>query len=520
MGANQVFESKAALAQESDSDTELRPRPLPAPEVPTDRHLVRSVLWSAAGDWGTQLFTWLSFLEVMRLLTPADFGIAGMAGILMPYMGQLTGLGLPRAVVALNDLSEDQLAQMNTLSLISATCLFILGIAVAKPFAAFFRTPALAPVFILACSGLVLSALCGVPNAKLTKAMRFRMLSILGVACTLTSAVVTLGLAWMGFKYWALLLGNMVAGVVRTAVILRARPTRLAWPRLKSIREPLRFGWQISVSLVAMNSYQRLDNFVAARMLGATALGFYANAWEIANIPIEKIASLFTTVIPSYLAVVQDQPSALRRYLRGLTEVIALGTFPTTVGLALVAHEFVPIVFGHNWEGMIGPLQVLSFYAGFRSIVALLSKMLIAVGNVRYVMWNDLAALVILPVAFYFGSRRGTVGIAWGWVVAYPFIVLPLYRKTFQAIDMSIGEYLKALRPALTGTLVMIPIVEWARYSSPPTLPLIARLVIEVSAGAVAYMATLFLLHRDRLAALFRTAKQLLASKKPAPMDA
>ena len=494
--------------------------PVAVPENPSDRSLARSVAWNAASDWGTQLFTWLAFLVVMRLLTPADFGIAALAGILMPYLGQLTGLGLPRAVVVLRDLNEDQLAQMNTLSILSGSALFVLGIVIAKPFAAFFRIPALAPVFIVACSGLITSALCGVPAATLAKQMRFRFLSVLGAATALIAAVATLGMAFLGLRYWALLLGNMLAGLVRAAVILRVRPCRLAWPRLNSIRKPLTFGWQISISVLAMNSYQRLDNFVAGRALGAAALGFYGNAWELANVPIEKVASLVTTVLPSYLSAIQDQPAAIRRYLNGLTEMIALATFPATVGLGLVAQEFVPLVFGKKWDGMIGPLQVLSFYAAFRSIVALLPKILTAVGNVRYVMWNDLAALLILPVAFYIGSHRGTVGIAWAWVVIYPFIIFPLYRKTFQAIEMKTGEYFRALRPAINGTIAMVVVVVGVRHILAPTQALFFRLAVEVAAGAVAYIGAVWLLHKDRILTLFRTAKDAWLRKDPVAQEA
>jgi teichuronic acid exporter len=485
----------------------------PPSAVKLDYSLLQSVAWNAAGDWGTQLFTWAMFLVVMRLLTPKDFGIVALAGILMPYLSQLTGLGFGRAVVMLRDLTDDQLAQMNTLSVLSAVTLFLFGVAIAKPFAAFFKIPAVAPVFIVCCSGLIVGALAGVPGATLAREMRFRFLSILGAGCTMLSAIATLAFAWWGFGYWALLLGSVISAIVRTAIILRVRPCRLVWPRLSSIRKPLRFGWRISVAMVAMNSYQSLDNFVAGRMLGATALGFYGNAWALANVPIEKVASLVTTVIPSYLSAVQDQPAALRRYLRILTEMIALATFPATVGLSLVAAEFVPVIFGHKWDGMVGPLQVLSFYAAFRSIVALLPKVLTAVGNVHYVMWNELAGLVILPIAFYIGSYRGTTGIAWAWVAAYPLVAVPLYRKTFQRIGMSLGEYLRALRPALSGTIAMIPAVEWVKYSLAPTRPMLFRLIVEVAAGALVYLGTLWLLHRERVIGLIRGLMNLRLQK-------
>jgi teichuronic acid exporter len=497
MSDNWQSEGKAVVTAEAGTTPEFHTGHA-AWRARLDYHLIRSILWSAGSDWGTQIFGWIAFVWVMRLVTPGDFGIVGMANILMPYMGQLTGLGLPRAVVALPHLTEEQLSQMNTLSLMSATALFLLGVIFAKSFAAFFKTPALAPVFIVACSGLILSASCAVPAARLTRYMRFRLLAVLGIGCTLISAAATLGLALLGFGYWALLLGNMIAGIFRAVMILRARPTKLVWPRYRTIREPVRFGWQISISVVAMNSYQRLDNFVAGKMLGSAALGFYAQAWEIANVPLEKIVSLVTVVIPAYLAAVQDQPEKVRRYLRVLTEMIALAAFPATIGVALVAPEAVPVIFGHKWDPMVAPLQVLSFYAAFRSVVALLSKVMVAIGRVRYVMWNDLAALVILPTAFYFGSRRGTTGIAWAWVVAYPLVIFPLYRETFRAVGMTVGEYLQALRPALTSTATMVPAVVLLRHRMAPMHSLLLRLIIEVVAGLIVYSSTLWLFHKDR----------------------
>lgn len=480
-----------------------------------DRSLVRSVAWNAVSDWSTQIISWLVFLAVMRLLAPADFGIAALAIILVPYLGQITGLGIPRAVVALPKFNDDQLAQLTAVNVIMGSLCFVLGLIIAKPFAVFFRTPPLATIMVLYCGGVLLSGFIGVPCALLAKEMRFRFLSTLGIVMALFTSFLILGMALLGFGYWSLVFGNVIPTVIRTAIILRVRPCKLAWPRINSIREPLRFGWHLSISTLASNAYQRLDNFVAARMLGQTALGLYGNAWELANVPLEKVASLVTTVIPTYLSAVQNDHAAIRRYLYGLTEIVALGSFPACIGLGLVGHEFVPVVLGPKWEGMVPALQVLSYYAAFRAIVAILPKILTAVGDARNVMWNDLLALLILPVAFYLGSYRGISGIAWGWVLAYPVVAFPLYRKTFHSVGASVGEYFRALRPALSGTIAMIPAVEWVKVSFASSQHLAVRLVLEVIAGALAYIFAVWLLHRERVRIVIQLAKNLIPAKTP-----
>src|ERR1700730_15244139 len=92
-----------------------------------DRSLLRSLAWKATGDWVSQIFAWVSLVIVMRLLTPADFGIVGMAIILLPYLQYVSEFGIPRTIVTFRDLTEDQLAQLNTL----AVCLGISCFAVA-----------------------------------------------------------------------------------------------------------------------------------------------------------------------------------------------------------------------------------------------------------------------------------------------------------------------------------------------------------------------------------------------------
>lgn len=496
---------------------ELSPPP-PATESmrETDRSLADSVVWNATCDWGSQLLSWASFLIVMRLLTPADFGLAGLAVITLSYLGQVTGFGIQRAVVALRDLTREQLSQLNSVSFGLGISCFVVACLIAKPFAAFFRMPPLAALLIVACSSLIPSGLQTVSTGLLIKNMRFRLLSVLGAASAVVSAIVTLSAAYWGLGYWALVLGNLISGVARSFVVLWIVPCKLARPRLESIREPLRFCRSLVVSTFAFYSYEHTDNLVVGKVLGQAPLGAYGAAWEMANVPLEKLVTVIVTVVPSYLAAVQNQPAALRRYLRVLTEIVSLTAFPATIGLALVAHEMVPLVFGHKWDGMIGPLEVLAFYASFRSIVALLAKILIAVGNPRYVMWNDLAALVVLPVAFYIGSFHGTVGVAWGWVLAYPLIALPLYRKTFQAIDMKLGEYLRAVRPALEGSIAMVLCVELLRAVLPTSYSLSLRLGLEVATGAISYCAALMLLHNRRMLEVIKALYDLRSRRSQA----
>jgi teichuronic acid exporter len=479
-----------------------------------DHSLARSLAWRAVADWTSQILTWASLLIVVRLLTPADFGLVGMAVVLVPYLRFITDFGIPRTVVTLRHLTDNQLAQLSSVTALLGLVCFCLACLLAKPIELFFRAPGLARIVIVTCLAILPQGFRGVSDGLLAKEMQFPLLSLYEAIRSITAAIVTLAMAYMGYGYWALVWGNVIGTLVRCVLVVRRKPVRFAKPVFSEIREPLTFGWHVMVSIVALNSYERLDNVTAGRVLGKSALGFYAMAWNLANVPLEKVTSLVTVVLPSYFSALQEDLVGLRRYVRTLTEGLALATFPTTVGLGLVARELIPLALGKKWVGVIAPLQVLSVYVAVRSVIPVLGRVLVAVGNARFVMWNDLAALCFLPIAFYAGSHWGTAGIAWGWVVGYPFVALPLCIKSCKTIGMTFREYFQSLRPALDGTIAMALVVGALKIGLPQGVPLLVRLILEVTIGAIAYGATVFLAHRQRVMLFVRTAQSFRQARK------
>jgi len=503
------LDSPNLTAPGSQADSVANTPDIASPAARLDESLAGSLAWRALANWTSQIVTWAAFLVVARLLSPADFGIVSMAAILYSYLKYVGEFGIPTVVVTLRDLTEDQLAQLNGIAVLLGLLALGASCALAYPVAIFFKTPRLVAVVVVTCLALVALGLRAVPEGLLSKDLRFRWLSLVDGGCDVLAAAITLLMAFRGFAYWSLVVGNLVAAAARSALIVNARPHRFALPRLRSIRKELIFGWHVLVSILSWNSYTSLDNVTAGRVLGPSALGFYGMAWNLANVPLEKVTSLVTTIIPSYLSTVQTEPAALRRYVRGLTELMALATFPATVGLALVGCELIPIALGYKWKPMVPALEILCAYAAVRSLVALLDKVLTAVGKTRFVMWDQLWALVLMPSAFYLGSRWGIAGIAWGWVAAYPLVALPLYWKTFKTIHMKFGEYFRALRPALDGTAVMILGVLGLKWVLPAGQPLLLRLILEVAVGGAAYIGTVLLLHRQRALAFYNMALRL-----------
>jgi PST family polysaccharide transporter len=481
-----------------------------APRSQLDQSLATGLAWTAAAKWLSQIISWVSFVVVARLLAPSDFGLVGMA-VLLSGLLQVVTDALGTAVATIRDLSADQLAQLNTVALMAgfAGCLITWGLAV--PLGRFFGSPHLPLVVIVMSTTFLASGFQTVPYSLLYKDMRFRLLSVVAAIQSVVQALTTLALAWLGFRYWALVLGNVVGATVLAGLRVSCRPYHFGTPRFGSIKSALIFSQHIMVSSLSWYGYSNADFLVAGRVLGQSALGAYTLAWNLATIPLEKVTAVVSNVAYAYFSAVQDDSVALRRYLRILTEALSLITFPATIGIALVAHDFVRLFLGAKWQGAIVPLEILAVYASFRCIVTLLPSILNVTGESRFVMRITQGALILMPTAFYLGSRWGPAGIACAWVFAYPVIAIVLYWRTFRRITMSWRDYLGAIRPALTGSLVMVAAVEVLKHILPPSFPLSFCFACEVLTGVAACILGLMVFHRDRLSVFLNFVRTLRA---------
>lgn len=464
-----------------------------------DRSLVRGMFWTGLSKWASQVLSWATTILVARMLRPEDYGIVGMAGTFVGVVSLLNEFGVGIAIVSLRSLTHQAVAQLNGLSVILGIAGFLFCVALAAPLANFYATPEVAPVVIVMAVGFVFSGFRSVPSALLQKELRFRALALVDGVQVFVQAAFMVAVAFAGFGYWTLVVGGVVGTLVGTLATLWVKTYAFARPSMAPLREAITFSWHIVLSRLSWAVQSNADSIVAGKMLGQAALGAYGMALSLAMVPVEKIAAVVSQVTTSLFAAVQKDPVALRRYFLSLTEGFSLVIFPSTVGIALVAEELVPLVLGNKWDEAIAPLQILAFYAAFRAIQTLPPQILFVTGGSRLGMWNALGVAVALPVTFYFCSRWGTPGIALSWLIVHPLAAIQTNWFVFRRINLRGLEYFRALRPAMVGCACMIVVVLAVKHSVLLNWPLGAKFAGEVLSGVGAYALTTLSIHGARV---------------------
>jgi len=479
-----------------------------------DSALVHSIAWTSGVMWAAQLVSWVSTVFTARLLEPSDYGVISIA---MAYLGLLTlvnEFGLGTTVVTLRKLDREHVSQINTLAVLIGIICFAVSYLMADPLAVFFRDPRLGWVVFVMSISFLISAFKSVPSSLLEKELRFKSLALIEGSQILVQSLCTLAFAFSGLAYWALALGWLVGTAWSTSLVLLMRRSGFARLRLSSLREVFSFSRNVSIGRISWYVYTNADFIVAGKLLGGAALGAYTFAWSLANIATNKVTAQVGKVTPAFFSAVQHDNAALSRYLLIITEGLAMITTPVTLGLFLIADDFVLLVLGNQWRPVITPLRLLLIYTACRAMMTLPPQILNVKGKSQFVMFNNLIGAVLLPLMFYAGSFWGTVGIASAWLVWFPLIALPVYWQVFRAIKLSPLAYIKALRPAVTVSAAMALFMSIVKFMVESNDPLQERLILSVIAGVGSYSAALFLFYREKVKNCLEVFRMLYAGAR------
>jgi O-antigen/teichoic acid export membrane protein len=461
--------------------------------------MVRGVSWTAVSQVSTQLVTFVTTVILARLLAPADFGLVGMAALFGGLVMVLGQIGMGAALIHRQQVEQADLETVFWAGLAVAITVTGLSFVLAPLGGWFFHNPAVVAIIRVWSLAYVIDALGSVHRVLMNKEMEFDRLAKteVGAAAAYASAAVVLALTGAGV--WAIVIGQLVRSTVEVALLWRVEHWR---PRRRFSKEAFTglFGFSARVWAFSFVDYARenVDNLAVGRLLGETQLGFYAFAYNAANLPRRQLQNIVGRVtFPAFAKSQDDNPLLRRTYLK-IIRYISLFAFPLLAGLALVAPQFVPLLYGDKWLPSVVPLQLLCGAQMLYSLGCTVGSIYLAKGRPDLHLRFGLIALVWITIVVLIAARFGIVAVAAGILFYTVGSLLVGQALANPLIELRMRDYLKALVPAAVGCVAMAVAILSFRYLvlEPGYLHPLPWLILAIALGAVVYVSTI---------ALFRT---------------
>jgi lipopolysaccharide exporter len=343
------------------------------------------------------------------------------------------------------------------------------------------------------------------------KELLFKLLARWEIAASITSTIVAVSVAVLGFGVWALVCSFLASVTVKTVLLARAGFVQFA-PSLHFRRSDLKgyvgFGLfqmgERSINYLA----ERLDQILIGPLLGAEALGFYNFALYLTTQPGSRINPILTKVAFPVFSKVQHDVERLRRGYIRLLSLLTLVNAPLLIGLAAVAPWAVPTIFGAKWTTSIILVQILCFVSLSRSIGNPIGSLQLAKGRADMGFWWNVLLFACSVPAIYIGGKLGrATGVAVALLILQVFLNVPGYLFMVRPlIGKCAWDYISAtLKPVSIAAMMGLAVTFVPGLFTGLTGK--TELISQIATGTLIYISLQWMLNRDAVldfrAALF-----------------
>jgi O-antigen/teichoic acid export membrane protein len=425
--------------------------------VTDDHKLGRGIAWVGIASGLSGILDVVTTVTCLWLwLSPADLGVATLAGAMLPILERLAGLGMPSAMVRRGDGDRRALSTMLWLAIAGSVVVFASLVGFGSLIGDVFGRPIIASLLLGYGAKLVLANLSLVPEALMRRELRFEQLTRVRIVASFADAATKLVVAYLGahvypeLKIWCFVLGPLVNGFVASIGILLYRPWRpqLVFDRAVA-RGALRYGAQVSGGELLYYIYTNADYLVIGRVWDDAAVGAYRIAYELI-LDVVRLISLVTAEVafPAFARLAGDGRRAGELLIR-FTRQNAITLVPVVAFLAVAADDLLAVLYPPLPPAATLTARILCVVGALRMISFVLPATLTGLGHARDALVYHVLAALLLPAAFVVAAwaapDAGYVAVAWAWAAAYPVVFAVLLGRALARCHVRLASYLRRL---------------------------------------------------------------------------
>ena len=214
----------------------------------------------------------------------------------------------------------------------------------------------------------------------------------------------------------------------------------------------------------------------------------------------EIAAPLRRVLFPAFSKMDPESNEFYEAYMSniaGLFFVLA----PVSVGVALVAPLFVPLLLGEKWIQTIQPIQLLSCAMAISIIGRIAQSAIMSTGNTRMLFMRNLFFSPVKLVAIFAGAYfYGLEGAVWALVFQIVLMMILNVEMVNKMIGIGFFKHFYAVRDSILPLSVMVASVSLFCYPTDirhsNTFDLVTDLTSIIFIGVLSYSFTHYVLWR------------------------
>jgi O-antigen/teichoic acid export membrane protein len=429
------------------------------------KQVAKGVSWNFLDQLTRQLISVGLTAVLARLLSPDDYGLVALSSIFVGFVSLFGDLSIGAALIQKSDLDDRDISTSFWTSIITGFVIAGVLFVIAPIAARYYTQPILTYIIDFSAISFCFTGFSSTHRVLLTKKMEFYKLSIINIVFAIFSSVASLILALSGQGVWSLVFGGLIANVLIIPLMWHFEKWR---PQFIFDRSSFKSLFSFSSYMLASNVIfyfaRNTDNLIVGRYLGANVLGLYSMAYNLMMKPLQQISWSVTSVLFPAFSTIKDDTSQIGSFYLKVVKGIALITFPMMIGLLIVSREFILVMVGAKWEGVIEPLQILCLVGALQSIGTVTGSIFTSLGRADLYFKTGAINSLGHIIGFIICIRWGLMGLVKGFLFTNIIFACTNQYITLRLIQLSFKDFFQSLTLPTVNTCIMAVVLVGFRY--------------------------------------------------------
>lgn len=376
----------------------------------------------------------LRTLIIARILSPSQFGVFGIAVLMLSLIETLTETGINVVLVQKKENIEEYINTAWIISIARGILIFLAIFLTAGLVSSFFKSQEARNLLLLISFVPLIRGFINPSIAKFQKELKFKKEFFYRFSIVLVETIISLMLVVLTRDPISLVWGLVVGAIFEVIISFYVVKPRPKFNFEKNIfKDIISHSKWITSSGIFNYLFSNGDNIVVGRVLGTSSLGIYDMAYTIALLPTTELAEVVARVtFPVYVQFSEDKKRLRKAYFK-TTAFIAFLTLPLVLVFVFFPKEIIQIFLGEKWIEAAKILQIMSIFAFISAVFSPSGAIFYAVKKQKYTFIISFVAFIVMislifPLISIYGLAGAAIAATIGVISPVPLVIYFLYK--------------------------------------------------------------------------------------------
>lgn len=396
------------------------------------KQALNGISWMGALRGVTRGLSFIKIAVLARIFSPAQFGIYGIASLVLGFLEMLTETGINIFLIQKQEKVDKYIDSAWVVSILRGMVISLIIFLIAPIIAVYFNNPQ--STFIIRLISLVplIRGFINPSCVKYQKNLEFKKQFFYDSSLFLVDFLVAISLGILtkseNSLVWAMICSTIVE-VVLSFIYFDPKP-KFIFEKDKTLEVVNRGKW-ITGAGIFNYLFQNLDDIVVGKMMGTGNLGVYQLAYKVSTLPVSEVGEVFNKVtFPIYTSMKNDTVRIKKTFLKTLL-IISLFVIPFGLIVFYYPTQIVNLLLGDKWLVAVPVLQVLAIFGALKAISNSFYSLFLGIGRQEVVTLVTLFSTFILASFLYpLVKIFGLLGAGFATIIA-TVATIPLFIYFF-----------------------------------------------------------------------------------------